>query len=64
MANHYIKPKNAAFLREAQTKYIDLIPNSFMATTMDIVDKYSIHPPEKEEVADRLLCIVLNRSYK
>jgi len=63
-SNEYTKPKNAAFLREAQTKCIDLIPNSFMATTMDIGDKYSIHPPQKKEVADRLLYIALNKSYK
>lgn len=62
-STEYNNFKNSAFLREAQLKCIDLIPNAFMACTMDIGDKYSIHPPKKKEVADRLLYIALNRDY-
>jgi len=55
--------ENSAFIREAQLRCLDLIPNSGMAVTMDIGDDYSIHPPKKKEVADRLLFIALNQTY-
>lgn len=54
---------NTAFMREAQLQCLDLIPNSGIAITMDIGDKYSIHPPKKKEVADRLLFNALHQSY-
>ena len=54
---------NSAFIREAQLKCLDLIPNSGIAITMDIGDEYSIHPPKKKEVADRLLYNALNQTY-
>jgi sialate O-acetylesterase len=54
---------NSAFIREAQLKCADLIPNSGIAITLDIGDKYSIHPPKKKEVADRLLYNALNQTY-
>ncbi|MFT7032745.1 MAG: sialate O-acetylesterase, partial [Cyclobacteriaceae bacterium] len=56
-------PKNGAFFREAQMQCLDLIPNSGIAITMDIGDGYSIHPPKKKEVADRLLYNALNQTY-
>ena len=55
--------KNTAFMREAQLKCLDLIPNSGIAITMDIGDPYFIHPPRKKEVADRLLYNALNQTY-
>ena len=55
--------ENSAFIREAQLQCLDLIPNSGIAITMDIGDKYSIHPPKKIEVADRLLFNALSRTY-
>lgn len=55
--------RNTAFLREAQLQCLDLIPNSGIAITMDIGDKYCIHPPIKKEVADRLLLNALNQTY-
>ncbi|TPN83929.1 sialate O-acetylesterase [Aquimarina algicola] len=61
--HEYNNYKNAAFLREAQLKAMDIIPNSFMACTMDIGSKISIHPPRKKEVADRLLNIALHKTY-
>ncbi|GAA3615014.1 sialate O-acetylesterase [Flavivirga amylovorans] len=61
--NEYSNYKNAAFLREAQLKAMDIIPNTFMACTMDIGSKTSIHPPRKKEVADRLLNIALHKTY-
>ncbi|MBK7437555.1 MAG: sialate O-acetylesterase [Saprospiraceae bacterium] len=54
---------NTAFMREVQLQCLDLIPNSGIAITMDIGDKYGIHPPRKKEVADRLLFNALNLSY-
>ena len=54
---------NSAFIRETQLMCADLIPNSGMAVTMDIGDKYCIHPPKKKEVADRLLYNALNQTY-
>ncbi|MFA6863684.1 MAG: sialate O-acetylesterase, partial [Dysgonamonadaceae bacterium] len=54
---------NSAFMREAQLQCLDLIPNSGIAITMDVGDDYSIHPPKKKEVADRLLFNALNQTY-
>ncbi len=54
---------NSAFIREAQLKSADLIPNSGMAVTLDIGKEYSIHPPQKQEVAERLLYFALNQTY-
>ncbi len=56
-------PENTAFLREAQLQCLELIPNSYMATTLDIGLKDNIHPPYKKEIADRLLFAALNRDY-
>lgn len=55
--------KNTAFLRESQLKSAELIPNSGMAVTLDIGSEYCIHPPQKQEVADRLLYFALNQTY-
>jgi sialate O-acetylesterase len=54
---------NSAFIREAQLLCADLIPNSGIAITMDIGDKFCIHPPKKKEVADRLLFNALTQTY-
>jgi len=54
---------NTAFIREAQLECLDIIPNSGIAITMDVGDEFSIHPPKKKEVADRLLYNALNQTY-
>ncbi len=54
---------NSAFIREVQLECLDLIPNSGIAITIDIGEKYCIHPPKKKEVADRLLYNALNQTY-
>jgi sialate O-acetylesterase len=54
---------NSAFLREAQLQCLDLIPNSGMAVTLDIGTEHIIHPPDKKDVADRLLYNALNKTY-
>lgn len=61
--NVFNTPANSAFIRETQLKCLDLIPNSGMAVTMDIGDEYSIHPPKKKQVADRLLLNALEKTY-
>ncbi|WP_299553976.1 sialate O-acetylesterase [Seonamhaeicola sp.] len=61
--NYPEKASNSAYIREAQLKCLDLIPNSGIAITMDIGDDYCIHPPKKKEVADRLLFNALNKTY-
>ena len=55
--------ENSAFIREAQLKCLDLIPNSGIAITLDIGDEYSIHPPKKKEVSERLLFNALHQTY-
>jgi sialate O-acetylesterase len=54
---------NSAFIREAQIQCLDLIPNSGIAITLDLGDEFSIHPPKKKEVADRLVFNALNQTY-
>ena len=54
---------NSAFIREVQQQCVELIPNSAMAVTLDIGKEYCIHPPQKKEVADRLLYKALNKVY-
>ncbi len=61
--NKYIDKSNSQYLREAQLKALDVIPNSGMAVLSDIGSTETIHPPRKKEVADRLLFIALNKTY-
>lgn len=55
--------ENSAFIREVQLQSLDLIPNSGIAITMDIGKAHTIHPPQKKEVADRLLFNALHQTY-
>ena len=54
---------NTAYLREAQLKALNLIPNSGMAVTLDLGEEGNIHPANKKEVANRLLYHALNGTY-
>lgn len=54
---------NAAFLREIQMQCLDIIPNSGVAITLDIGTEMVIHPPDKKDVADRLLYNALSQTY-
>lgn len=56
-------PEISAYLREAQTKCLDLIPNSGMAVLMDLGDPEYIHPPRKKEVGERLGMLALAKTY-
>jgi sialate O-acetylesterase len=60
----YDNTVNSAFLREAQFLAQKEIPNSGMAVLMDIGAKEYIHPPEKVEVANRLLLHALSKAYR
>ncbi|MEM6380076.1 MAG: sialate O-acetylesterase [Bacteroidota bacterium] len=55
--------ENTAFIREAQLKCVDKIPNSGMVVTLDVGAENSIHPPRKKEVSERLLFNALNHTY-
>ena len=61
--NKYTDKTNSQYLREAQLKALDAIPNSGMAVLSDIGSTETIHPPRKKQVAERLLFIALNKTY-
>ena len=52
-----------AFLREAQTRTMNTVPNTGQAVTIDLGEGKDIHPREKEEVGRRLARWALNRDY-
>jgi sialate O-acetylesterase len=61
--NNYTDKSSSQYLREAQLKSLEVIPNSGMVVTADIGSAVSIHPPKKKEVAERLLFMALNKTY-
>ncbi len=61
--NAFNSVENTAYLREVQLKSLNLIENSGMVVTLDIGRVGNIHPPQKKEVADRLLYQALNKTY-
>ncbi len=62
-ADDYKAEYNSAYLREAQYKALELIPNSDMATAFDLGHKDCIHPPEKKTSGERLALIALAEQY-
>ena len=57
---------SGARIREAQRRAVELIPNSGIATTNDLVYDYEwnqIHPCQKRQVGERLALLALNRTY-
>lgn len=54
---------NSAYLREAQLKTMLNVPNTGMASTMDIGLERNIHPPEKIMVGKRLAYWALAKTY-
>jgi sialate O-acetylesterase len=54
---------NSAFLRDAQRKEADKIPNSGMAVLMDIGEQPTIHPPHKETGGTRMAYLALAKTY-
>ncbi len=55
-------PARALFV-ENQLSSLDIIPNSGAAVTESIGDKGCIHPAKKQEVADQLALLALERTY-
>ncbi len=58
--------ERAPYLREQQYKAQELIPNSFMISTNDLVEDFelhNIHPRQKQKVGERLCWVALNRVY-
>lgn len=54
---------NSAFLREAQYKSAQVIPNSGMVVLMDIGQKNCIHPQRKQSGGERLAMMALAKTY-
>jgi sialate O-acetylesterase len=54
---------NSAFLRDAQRKALDKIPNSGMVVLMDIGEENSIHPANKEVGGKRFAYLALAKTY-
>ncbi len=60
----YIAPGwESMYVREAQLKALDLIPNSGMAILSDAGDQVSIHPARKDIPGERLAFQALEKSY-
>jgi sialate O-acetylesterase len=53
-----------ALLREAQSKIVQQVSNTGMASTMDIPDPTDLHPRNKQDVGYRLAKIALSQKYK
>ncbi len=54
---------NSAYLRDAQRKALDKIPNSGMAVLMDIGEEFNIHPADKLTGSKRLAMMSLSKTY-
>ncbi|MEI6949274.1 sialate O-acetylesterase [Paraflavisolibacter sp. H34] len=54
---------NSAYLRDAQRKMADRIPNSGLAVLMDIGEENNIHPARKQEGGTRLALLALGKTY-
>jgi sialate O-acetylesterase len=54
---------NSAFLRDAQRKAVDKIPNSAMAVLLDAGEENNIHPANKEVAGTRLALLALGKTY-
>lgn len=55
---------NTAYLRDAQRKALDQIPNAGMAVLLDIGEEASIHPAHKKEGGLRLALLALANTYE
>lgn len=54
---------NSAFIRDAQRKAQDQVPNSAMAVLLDVGEENSIHPMRKEPGGTRLAYLALTKTY-
>jgi sialate O-acetylesterase len=54
---------NSAYLREAQLAAAEVIPNSGMASLIDIGEENCIHPSNKKVAGERLAYLALSKTY-
>lgn len=54
---------NSAFLRDAQRKAVNRIPNSGIVVLMDNGEEFGIHPPDKETVGRRFAYLAFGSTY-
>lgn len=54
---------NSAYLRDAQRKAAQQIPNAAMAVLLDKGEEANIHPAHKEEAGERLALLALAKTY-
>lgn len=54
---------NSAYLRDAQRKALEKIPNAGMVSLMDIGEEKSIHPSHKMEAGNRFALMALAKTY-
>ncbi len=55
---------NSAYLRDAQRKAVDKIPNSGIVVLMDKGEEFFIHPPDKETVGKRFAYLAFGNTYQ
>lgn len=61
--DNYLEKYNSAYIREAQFKAMDIVPNSGIAVIMDTGEKNSIHPANKKPAGERLAYWALAKNY-
>ena len=61
--NEVIEKNNSAFIRDAQRKAADKIPNSGMVVLLDVGERDNIHPAKKKEVGHRFAYWALANTY-
>ena len=61
--NEIVEKHNSAYLRDAQRKAMEVIPNSGMAVLLDTGEKECIHPKNKEAAGTRLALWALADTY-
>ena len=54
---------NSAYLRDAQRKSLDKIPNSGMISLIDVGEEACIHPMKKREAGERFALLALGKTY-
>ncbi|MBE0679992.1 MAG: sialate O-acetylesterase [Bacteroidales bacterium] len=60
---NYGSDVNSAYLREAQLAAAEVIPNSGMASLVDIGEENCIHPSNKKVAGERLAYLALSKTY-
>ncbi|MBN1187794.1 MAG: sialate O-acetylesterase [Bacteroidales bacterium] len=61
--DNWVETYNSAYIREAQLKAMDIIPNSGIAIIMDTGEENCIHPSNKKAAGTRLAYWALSKTY-